>query len=209
MGVQLVVVSKTRDKSEILEAYWAGQRAFGENKVQELLSKQKILPIDIEWHLIGHLQTNKVRSVVPYVSVIHSIDSLKLLRIVNQEALLAGKVVRCLLQMHIAQEESKFGFTFDELTAALASPGFFEMKNVIIAGVMGMATFTDDTTRIRNEFRTLRNIFEELKDSFFSKDPNFTEISMGMSDDYQIAIEEESTIVRIGSKIFGPRIYTK
>jgi hypothetical protein len=206
-GVKLVVVSKTRTKSEILEAYEAGQRAFGENKVQELLPKQRELPQDIEWHLIGHLQTNKVRSVVPYVSVIQSIDSLKLLQTVNHEAQLAGRVVSCLLQLHIAREETKFGFSYNELTAALTSPEFSAMKNISVAGVMGMATFTDDIDQVRQEFRSLRNIFDELKQNIFKDDAGFSEISMGMSDDYQIAVEEGSTIVRIGSKIFGPRVY--
>lgn len=207
-GVKLVVVSKTRTNDEILEAYEAGQRAFGENKVQELLRKQKELPQDIEWHLIGHLQTNKVRYVVPYVSLIHSIDSFKLLKIVDREAQLMGRVVKCLFQIHIAREETKFGFAYDELTAALTSPEYSSMKNVVIAGVMGMATFTEDTVQVRKEFSYLRNIFIELKQKFFKNDANFCEISMGMSDDYPIAVEVGSTIVRIGSKIFGPRIYT-
>ncbi len=204
-GVRLVAVSKTRTNEEILEAYNAGQRDFGENKVQELLRKQKELPQDIRWHLIGHLQTNKVKSVVPYVSLIHSIDSLKLLKIVDREARITGKMIGCLLQIHIAREETKFGFSHDELTEALTSPELTSMKNIIIAGVMGMATFTENNDQVRQEFRSLRNLFGELKDKFFKNDPNFCEISMGMSDDYPIAIEEGSTIVRIGSKIFGQR----
>jgi PLP dependent protein len=206
-SVKLVVVSKTRSISEIMEAYDAGHRAFGENKVQELLVKQKQLPQDIEWHLIGHLQTNKVRSVVPYVSLIHSVDSLKLLQAIDREAGLAGKVVKCLFQLHIAQEETKFGFSYEELTEVLANPELFTLKNITIAGVMGMATFTDDTVQVRKEFSSLRDIFNELKGIYFKDNPDFREISMGMSDDYPIAVEEGSTIVRIGSKIFGPRIY--
>ncbi len=205
--VKLVVVSKTRNIAEIMEAYETGQRAFGENKVQELLLKQKQLPQDIEWHLIGHLQTNKVRSVVPYVSLIHSIDSLKLLQTVDREARLAGRVVKCLFQLHIAREETKFGFSFDELNEVLASDLLSTMKNIAIAGVMGMATFTDDADQVRQEFSSLRNIFNEFKDKYFRNDPDFREISMGMSDDYPIAVEEGSTMVRIGSKVFGPRIY--
>lgn len=204
-GIKLVVVSKTRNIDEILEAYNAGQRAFGENKAQELLMKQKDLPRDIEWHLIGHLQSNKVRSIVPYVSLIHSIDSLKLLQIIDLEARLAGRVIKCLFQLHIAREETKFGFSYYELNAIMASPEFSELKNIVITGVMGMATFTDNTVQIKQEFSSLHRIFIELKEKDFKNDPDFREISMGMSDDYTIAVEEGSTMVRIGSKIFGPR----
>lgn len=206
-GVKLIVVSKTRTNEEILEAYDAGERAFGENKVQEILRKQGELPSDIEWHLIGHLQSNKVRTIVPYVSMIHSVDSLKVLKTINEEAFLTGGVMQCLLQVHIAKEETKFGFSFDELEQLLMAPEFAEMKNVAIAGVMGMATFTDDNKQIRHEFSCLYNIFKDLKQKFFKENEDFKEISMGMSDDYPIAIEEGSTMVRIGSKIFGPREY--
>ncbi len=207
--VKLIAVSKTRTNEELLEVYNAGQRAFGENKVQELLRKQKELPEAIEWHLIGHLQTNKVKSVVPYVSLIHSVDSFKILKIIDQEARLAGKTVNCLLQVHIAREETKFGFSSDELSAILSSDDFRKLSNVHISGLMGMATFTDNQMQIRNEFRSLRNIFEDLKSSFFKGNANFRELSMGMSDDYKIAIEEGSSMVRIGSSIFGPREYGK
>ena len=206
-GVKLVVVSKTRTNEEILEAYNSGHRAFGENKVQEIIRKQKELPQDIEWHLIGHLQSNKVRSVIPFVSMIHSVDSLKILKAINDEASLAGRVIPCLLQIHIAKEETKYGFSYEDLKPILKSPEFAKLKNVVISGVMGMATFTEDTDQIRNEFKCLYNIFNDLKQTFFKEDANFKEISMGMSDDYLIAIEEGSTIVRIGSKIFGPRVY--
>lgn len=206
-NTKLVVVSKTRTNEELLEAYDAGQKAFGENKVQELLRKQKELPQDIEWHLIGHLQTNKVKSVIPFVAMIHSVDSLKILKAINNEANLAGMVVQCLLQIHIALEETKFGFSYGEIKSVINSPEFTELKNVIICGVMGMATFTENIEQIRVEFRSLYKIFNDLKQKFFKEDANFKELSMGMSDDYPIAIEEGSTIVRIGSKIFGPREY--
>jgi PLP dependent protein len=207
-GVKLVAVSKTRTNGEVMEAYNAGQRAFGENKVQELLRKQKELPKDIEWHLIGHLQTNKVKSVVPHVSMIQSVDSFKILKAIDREAFFSDKVMQCLLQIHIAREETKFGFSYSELITVLQSSEFSAMKNIAIAGVMGMATFTDNTEQVRQEFRSLRKIFDAVKQNFFKVDANFNEISMGMSDDYPIAIEEGSTIIRIGSKIFGPRDYT-
>jgi PLP dependent protein len=204
-GVKLVVVSKTRTNEEVMEAYDAGQRVFGENKVQELLRKQKQLPRDIEWHLIGHLQGNKVKSVVPIASVIQSVDSFRILKAIDREAFFSDKVTQCLLQIHIASEETKFGFSFHEVTAVLKSPDYSALKNIAVTGVMGMATFTDNSGQVRQEFRNLRNIFDELKQNFFKEDDHFKEISMGMSDDYQIAIEEGSTIIRIGSKIFGPR----
>jgi len=206
-GVKLVVVSKTRTNEELMEAYNAGQRAFGENKVQELLRKQQELPRDIEWHLIGHLQTNKVKSVISYASLIHSVDSLKLLKVINREAELAGIVVNCLLQVHIAREETKFGFSMDELLRDLDSEEFKSMANIKIKGLMGMATFTDNQVQVREEFNSLHKIFDQLKAGFFKNNPDFKELSMGMSDDYPIAIGEGSTLVRIGSKIFGPRIY--
>lgn len=205
--VKLVVVSKTRANDELMEVYNAGKRAFGENKVQELIRKQKELPSDIEWHLIGHLQSNKVKSVIPFASLIHSVDSLKLLKVIDREAKLAGKTVNCLLQVHIAQEETKFGFSVDELIHDLESEEFKSLSNIKIIGLMGMATFTDNEKQVREEFKSLREIFDQLKTEFFANDPLFKELSMGMSDDYPIAIEEGSTIVRIGSKIFGPRIY--
>lgn len=207
--VKLVVVSKTRTNEELMEAYDAGQRAFGENKVQELIRKQKELPGDIEWHLIGHLQSNKVKSVIPFASLIHSVDSLKLLKVIDREAKLAGKTVNCLLQVHIAQEETKFGFSAEELIRDLNSEEFKSLSNAKITGLMGMATFTDNESQVREEFKSLRRIFDQLKTEFFANEPLFRELSMGMSDDYPLAIEEGSTMVRIGSKIFGPRIYPK
>ncbi len=204
-SVRLVAVSKTRPVNDIIEAFDAGQHLFGENRVQELLAKKDLLPQNIEWHLIGHLQTNKVKYVVPFISMIESVDSIRLLSLINEEARKAGRVVNCLLQIHIAEEESKSGFTMDELTEAGKSGIFGQLENVSICGVMGMATFTDDKTQVRKEFKFLRSCFEALRKDFFARDRNFTEISMGMSGDYQIAVEEGSTIIRIGSLIFGER----
>lgn len=204
-SVKLVAVSKTKSVSEILEAYNAGQRVFGENRVQELLSKKDLLPADIEWHLIGHLQTNKVRFIVPFINLIHSVDSLKLLKAVNAEALKLGKVVNCLLQFHIAEEETKFGFSLEEAETMVESPEFREIKSVCVCGVMGMATFTKDMVRVRKEFRTLARCYELLKAGYFKDKDSFREISMGMSGDFRVAIEEGSTIIRIGTIIFGGR----
>jgi pyridoxal phosphate enzyme (YggS family) len=204
-GVKLIAVSKTRTNEELLEAYNVGQRAFGENKVQELLRKQAELPEDIEWHLIGHLQTNKVKAVLPYAHLIHSVDSFKLLKIINREAVQLSKKENCLLQVHIAREETKFGFSREEILEMINADEFSELKNVNIKGLMGMATFTENQDQIRQEFRSLRSIFEELKDNYFKDNAEFKELSMGMSDDYPIAIEEGSTMIRVGSKIFGPR----
>ena len=205
-SVKLVAVSKTKSASEILEAYNAGQRAFGENRVQELLSKKDHLPPDIEWHLIGHLQTNKVKFIVPFVSLVQSIDSFRLLKVVNAEAQKTGKVVNCLLQFHIAEEETKFGFNMEEAAAMMESHEFRELKSVCICGLMGMATFTDDMDRVRKEFRSLAHCFKILKDRYFQDDDSFREISMGMSGDFMVAIEEGSTIIRIGTNIFAGRI---
>ncbi len=203
--VTLVAVSKNHSIFEIMEAFSAGQRVFGENRVQELISKQPLLPAEIEWHLVGHLQTNKVKYIVPFIKLIHSIDSPKLLREVNKEAIKANKQVDCLLQFHIAAEESKYGFLLEEAVNMLNSTEREDWRNVCLCGVMGMATFTDDTSLIRQEFRTLKSIFDQLKEEFFKNDQRFSEISMGMSADYSIAIEEGSTIVRVGSAIFGER----
>lgn len=204
-GVKLVAVSKTKAPVDILEAYDTGHRCFGENRVQELIRKKDSLPHDIEWHLIGHLQTNKVKFVVPFISMIESIDSFKLMKIVNSEAVSIHRVVDCLLQIHIANEETKFGFSLPEAEQALGSPEFKEHGHLRICGVMGMATFTDDTSVIRNEFRFLAECFRMLKEKYFRSDPHFKEISMGMSGDYKIALSQGSTIVRIGSLIFGER----
>jgi pyridoxal phosphate enzyme (YggS family) len=206
-NVKLVAVSKTHGKEEIMEAYMAGQRLFGENKVQEIAAKWKELPQDIEWHFIGHLQSNKVRQLVPFVSLIHGIDSLKLLATVNREAEKSSRIIPVLLEFHLAREESKFGLTLEEAEEILSSGEFKEMRNIRITGVMGMATFTEDETLIRSEFRLLVTIFRTLKEKYFVASDQFCEISMGMSDDFPIAVSEGSTMVRIGSKIFGMRCY--
>lgn len=205
--VKLVAVSKTKPNDAIMEAYRAGQRVFGENKVQELVSKYESLPKDIEWHLIGHLQTNKVKYIVPFVSLIHSVDSLKLLSAINKEGLKANRVISCLLQFHIASEETKFGLSLDEAKEMLGSREYRDMKFIKICGVMGIATFTSDENLIKSEFGNLKEIFAFLKDAYFINDPSFTEISMGMSDDFLVAVEQGSTMVRIGSTIFGERVY--
>ena len=207
-GVALVAVSKFHPVERLQEAYDAGQRIFAESRPQELAAKVPQLPADIEWHFIGHLQTNKVKYIAPYVSLIHSIDSLDLLKEVNKQAVKNNRVIPCLLQFHIADEETKFGFSLEECTAMLGSPDYQELKNVKIHGVMGMATFTDDQEQVRREFQHLHQIFQELKSIYFAQNPDFKEISMGMSEDYPIAVEEGSTLVRIGSAIFGPRDYS-
>jgi len=204
-GVQLVAVSKTKSNEEIMEAYQAGQRIFGENKVQELVKKWESLPKDIEWHFIGHMQSNKVRAIAPFISMIHAVDSQKILKTINDEAHRSGRIIPCLLQFHIASEESKFGFLPEEADELFSSIKLSELKNVVIAGVMGMATFTDDVSQINREFATLYRLFHRLRTVFFPKDENFREISMGMSHDYLIAVENGSTMVRIGSTIFGER----
>lgn len=204
-NVTLVAVSKTKPSSEIEKLYTVGQRVFGENKVQELVDKHEVLPKDIQWHLIGHLQTNKVKYIAPFVSLIHSIDSFKLLREVNKEAKKNNRIIECLLQFHIAQEETKFGLSMDEVNEILSSKEFIEMQNISILGVMGMASFVEDEEQVRNEFRTLEQYFQVIKSHYFKFNDHFTEISMGMSGDFQLAIEEGSTMVRVGSSIFGTR----
>lgn len=207
--MKLVAVSKTKPVGDILEAYNAGQRCFGENRVQELLSKKDLLPRDVEWHLIGHLQSNKVKYLVPFVSMIQSVDSYKLLSVINNEANSISRVVSCLLQIHIATEETKYGFSMPELTHAIENNDFTQMKSVRICGVMGMATFTEDFNQVKVEFNYLKECFDILKRKYFNSDNHFREISMGMSGDYQIAVESGSTMVRIGSLIFGERIKPK
>jgi PLP dependent protein len=204
-SVKLVAVSKTRTVSEILDAYNCGQRCFGENRVQEIMNKRDLLPKDIEWHLIGHLQSNKVKFIVPFISMIQSIDSYKLLSVVNSEALKINRVVDCLLQIYIASEETKFGFSMDELTAALQSAEFKNLNNIRVCGVMGMASFTSDKEQVMMEFLNLTECFNSLADNYFRQNPHFKEISMGMSGDYEIAVKAGSTIIRVGSKIFGER----
>ena len=206
-GVRLVAVSKFKPAEDISALYQHGQRVFGENHAQEMKAKHEILPQDIEWHFIGHLQTNKVKYIAPYVSMIHSIDSFDLLKEVNKHAAKHNRVIPCLLQFHIASEETKFGFSQAECEEMLQSADFQELKNVKIHGVMGMATFTDDQEQVRREFHHLHQIFDELKTHFFSQNSDFKELSMGMTEDYPIAIQEGSTLIRIGSAIFGPRNY--
>ena len=206
-GVRLIAVSKTKPVEDLQEAYAAGQRLFGENKALEMRDKHAVLPEDIEWHFIDHLQTNKIKYIVRYVSLIHSIDSLALLQAVDKEAAKCDRVVDCLLQFHIATEETKFGLDMAEAEALLQSPEYVAMKHVRIVGVMGMATNTDDRELIRSEFRTLRGYRDMLAERYFAGHEEFREISMGMSGDYDIAMEEGSTLVRVGSAIFGARNY--
>ena len=207
-GVRLVAVSKFHPESSIEEAYAAGQRIFGESHVQELQRKQASLPKDIEWHFIGHLQTNKVKYIVPYVALIHSIDSPHLLAEVDRQAAKAGRAtVDCLLQVHIAAEETKFGFTPDECRQYLASGEWKPLEHVRLCGLMGMATNTDDMQQVQKEFQGLARLFREVRDEWFATSPWFKELSMGMSHDYHEAIAAGSTLVRVGSHIFGERNY--
>ncbi len=201
----LVAVSKTYPPERLLEEYQRGQRVFGENKVQELVAKHEILPNDIQWHMIGHLQRNKVKYIAPFVAMIHAVDSFELLQEIDRQALKSNRVVDCLLQFHIAQEESKFGFSLEEATAMLREQPWRTLSNARICGVMGMATFSDDREQVRQEFKGLNHIFEQLKQTFFANDDHFRHRSMGMSGDWDIALEEGSTLVRIGSLIFGSR----
>lgn len=202
--VTLVAVSKTKPNELIQEAYDAGQRIFGENKVQELVNKQEVLPQDIEWHMIGHLQSNKVKYIAPFVNLIHAIDSLKLLKEVNKQALKNDRIINCLLQIHIAEEESKFGLSENELKELLNNEAFAKLKNICVVGLMGMATYTHNETQIHKEFASLTHLFTQFKDTSMPN-VNLKEISMGMSGDYPIAIEEGSTMIRVGSAIFGSR----
>jgi pyridoxal phosphate enzyme (YggS family) len=201
----LIAVSKTHPIERIMEAYEAGQRDFGENKVQDLVEKYEALPKDIRWHMIGHLQSNKVKYIAPFVHLIHGVDSFKLLLEINKQGQKIQRKIPCLLQFHIAQEETKFGLSMDEATALLSSPDFNNMQHTLLCGVMGMATFTENTAQIREEFQSLHAIYQQLKSRCFPSNPEFKEISMGMSDDYPIAMEEGSTLIRVGSKIFGRR----
>jgi pyridoxal phosphate enzyme (YggS family) len=203
--VKLLSVSKTQSVIDINQAYEAGQRLFGENKAREMAVKASELPGDIEWHFIGHLQTNKIRSIISFVHTIQSVESLRLLMAIDTEARRVNRVINCLLQFHIALEDTKFGLNMDEAHQLLNSQEYKAMQNIRITGVMGMATFTDNENTIRGEFRMLRSYFETLRTSYFAGEPSFCEISMGMSGDYLVAIEEGSTMVRIGSLIFGAR----
>ena len=205
-NVTLVAVSKTKPVSDILEAYNAGQRAFGENKIQEMAQKFEELPKDIEWHMIGHLQSNKVKYMASFVHLIHGVDSLKTLKEINKQALKNNRIINCLLQLKIAKEDTKFGFSYNEVEKLLSSEEFKNLSNIKIKGLMGMASFVENDTIIREEFKTLNNFFNILKKE---ESANFTPtiISMGMSGDYKIAIEEGSTMIRVGSSIFGTRNY--
>ncbi|MBO5989497.1 MAG: YggS family pyridoxal phosphate-dependent enzyme [Paludibacteraceae bacterium] len=201
---RLVAVSKFNPAEAVLQAYNCGQRLFGESKVQELTGKYEVLPKDIEWHFIGHLQTNKVKYIAPFISLIQSVDSLKLLKEIDAQAKKVNRVIDCLLEIHVAQEETKYGFSFDELRTLFKERAFDVFENVSVVGLMGMASNTEDEVQIREEFRLLSDFYKEMKDSLA---PQFRELSMGMSHDYHIAVEEGSTLVRVGSFIFGERVY--
>ena len=206
-GVRLVAVSKFHAADVVREAYDAGQRVFGESRVQELVAKQPLLPSDIEWHFIGSLQTNKVKYIMPFIHTIQSIDSLRLLAEVDRAAERVGRRIRVLIEVHIAEEASKHGFSVEECRGLFAEGAFGAYKHIEVAGLMGMATFTDDAEQVRREFKRLRGLFDEVKAIPNVSDAVFTELSMGMSDDYLLAVEEGSTMVRVGTKIFGPREY--
>jgi len=206
-NVKLVCVSKFHPSETLMEAYKCGERVFGESKVQELCGKQETLPNDILWHFIGHLQSNKIKFIVPFVELIHGVDSYKLLEEINKQAIKAGRTVNCLLQIHIAKEETKFGFSAEELMETLSDGKWKELSGINICGLMGMATYTENREQIRNEFKGLKALLDKAKEQYFTNKPSFCELSMGMSDDYQLAIEEGSTLVRIGSSIFGHREY--
>ena len=205
-NVSLIAVSKTKPVEMIAEAYRAGQYAFGENRAVETAEKCPQLPTDIQWHFIGHLQTNKVKLIAPFVHLIHSVDSERLLEEINRQGKKNNRVIDCLLQFYVAEEETKFGFSLEEAEAMLEGETFKKLQNIRLCGVMGMASFTDNAAQVRQEFQTLKNCFNFLKEKYFAAESAFKEISMGMTDDYPIAIEEGSTMVRIGSAIFGERV---
>lgn len=205
--VKLLAVSKYHPKEAIMEAYEAGQRLFGESRVQEMTEKWESLPKDIEWHFIGHIQTNKIKYMIPYVSLIHGVDSLYLLSEINKKAQKVNRVVCCLLQLHVAKEETKFGFTFDECREMLTDGAWKDLKNIQITGIMAMASNTDDETVVRQEFHSVNSFFQEIKANYFATQNEFCEVSMGMSHDYPLAIEEGSTLIRVGTFIFGDRVY--
>lgn len=205
--VTLVAVSKTKPIEDLQIAYDAGQRIFGENKVQELREKQPALPKDIEWHMIGHMQSNKVKYIAPYISLIHGVESFKLLKEINKQAAKNNRTIKVLLQFYIAKESTKFGLQLEEAKEILSSQDFKALENIEINGVMGMASFVDNPTQVKQEFASLKQIFNALKEEFFTNQTSFKTISMGMSGDYQMAIEEGSTMIRVGSSIFGARNY--
>lgn len=202
-NVKLVAISKTKPNEDLMEAYNAGQRILGENKIQEMTDKWEELPKDIEWHMVGHVQRNKVKYMAPFVSLIHAVDSLKLLKEINKRAKQNERTINCLLQIKIADEDSKFGISSEEAREILNSEAYSKMENVKVIGLMGMATFTDDENQVRSEFNYLKSVFDKFRDEH----PDLQELSMGMSGDYQIAVDCGSTMVRIGSSIFGARNY--
>ena len=206
-GIRLVAVSKFHPVSALQEAYDAGQRVFGESHVQELVEKQQLLPKDIEWHFIGHLQTNKVKYMASFISLIHAVDTVKLLKEIDKQAERNSRVIDCLLQIHIAKEETKFGFTPDELRTMLQEGEWKQFSHVRICGLMCMASNTDDVKQIADEFESVRMLFQEIKNEFFPTEESFRELSMGMSGDYEIAQQHGSTMVRVGTMIFGERNY--
>lgn len=206
-GVSLLAISKYQPIEVLREAYDAGQRMFGENHIQEMAAKASVLPRDIEWHFTGHVQTNKIKYMAPFVSLIHAVDSFRLLREIDKHAAKHDRVIDCLLQIHIAQEDTKYGFTIDECRTMLATEPWRELRHVRITGLMAMGSNTDDMEQVRSEFRQMKMFFDELRSTHFASSPSFCQLSEGMTDDYPIAIEEGSTIVRIGSMIFGERQY--
>ncbi len=208
-NVTLVAVSKTKPVEDLMEAYKAGQRVFGENKIQEMVDKYDALPKDIKWHMIGHLQSNKVKYMAHFVDLIHGVDKLKTLKVINKEAKKHNRVINCLLQAKIAKEDTKFGLSFDVITTILTSEEFSELINIKIVGLMGMATFTDDENQLKDEFSSLKNLFEKLKTKVNTENCELNVLSMGMSGDYKLAIENGSTMVRVGSAIFGHRNYNQ
>lgn len=204
-NAKLIAVSKTQPIEKIKEAYDAGQRLFGENKAQEMLAKHQALPLDIEWHMIGHLQTNKVKYIASFVSLIHSVDSEKLLEEIDRQGKKAGRIIPCLLQIHIAMEETKFGFSAEEVSSLLCGSALPNLKNIQIRGLMGMATFTENKETVQGEFQSLKKLFDQLKERELAPNAGMKALSMGMSSDYKIAIQEGSSYVRIGTAIFGER----
>ena len=204
-NTKLIAVSKTQPIEKIKEAYDAGQRLFGENKAQEMLAKHQALPLDIEWHMIGHLQTNKVKYIASFVSLIHSVDSEKLLEEIDRQGKKAGRIIPCLLQIHIAMEETKFGFSAEEVISLLCGSALPNLKNIQIRGLMGMATFTENKETVQGEFQSLKKLFDQLKERELAPNAGMKALSMGMSSDYKIAIQEGSSYVRIGTAIFGER----
>ena len=205
--VSLLAISKYQPIEALQEAYDAGQRMFGENHIQEMAAKAAVLPKDIEWHFTGQVQTNKIKYMASFVSLIHAVDSFRLLREIDKHAAKHNRTIDCLLQIHIAQEETKYGLTVEECRQLLATEPWRELKHIRIAGLMAMGSNTDDMAQVRSEFRRMRQLFDELKVAYFADEPSFAQLSEGMTDDYLIAIEEGSTIVRIGSMIFGERQY--